>query len=942
MNLNISYVKALLTALLISGGLALQAQPVSWSPAYPTKDDSITIIFDATQAGGNLQGVSPVFAHTGVITQYSTDLSDWKHQPSLWTSGADPYIQMTNLGNDRHEIRMTPTNFYGISQDEDVRALSFVFRDATGSAAGTNVDGSDIFIPIYPETSFCGVFASPLEIPEILNLNDNLDIEVRCNQTANIEIFKDGVSVGQSSGMVQSYNLSIPNTQYGRYQLSFTANNGSTSYSDTIYYVVQPQTNVANLPSGIRDGINYVNNSTVIFSLLAPNKGYAYLIGPWSDWKMDPDYLMNKTPDGERFWIELTGLTPGQDYPFQYFIDHKVLVGDPYAELVLDPLNDQGINSFVFPNMPQYPHGQTSGLVTVFKTGVQPYNWQTTNFNAPDNRDLVIYELLVRDFVIRHDYSTVEDSLDYLQSLGVNAIELMPVNEFDGNNSWGYGPAYYFAPDKYYGTKESLQSFIDACHSRGIAVIVDVVFNHSFSQSPMVRMYYDKNTDRVTGDNPWYNQDAPHPLGLGYDFDHASGYTQTFVDSVLAFWAEEYRVDGFRFDLSKGFTNRFTGQDIGAWSMYDQDRINYLKRIADEYWNNHGGYMILEHFGNNDEETELANHGFMLWGNANHEYNEGLMGYEANSDFNFGVNYQARGWAFHNLVGYMESHDEERLMYRNVTFGNSFNANHDCKDTTVALERMGMGAALFFTIPGPKMIWQFGEYGYDYSIDFPDRTSPKPIRWDYLNDPRREYLMKVYAALIKLKTNYPNTFRSNSFDVSAWGKQKQVHVNADMNATVIANFDVVDQSTYTGFQHTGWWYEYLSGDSIDVTDVNMTIPLQPGEYRVFTDQRLPVPDLSVTMVGNQNPFLHQAQIKVFPNPSQGEFQLELDLNRPSKLNIQLFDLQGKIVTQFPEKQGKAGKQFIDLSAHNLPAGQYLLKVSTESKYFTRKLILSSH
>ncbi len=932
--------KGLLLAFCAIPFLALKGQPVSWTPAYPTVDDSITIVFDANQPGGNgLIGVSQVFAHTGIINQYSTDLSDWQHQPSLWDSGADPYIQMTSLGNERHEIRMRPTNFYGIGQGEEVRALNFVFRNEFGTQVGTNANGSDIFIPIYPASSFCAIFAKPLEIPEVLSLNDNLDIEIRSNQPSNIEVFKDGVSIGQSSGMTQSYSLSIPNSQYGNFKLSFIANNGSTTYGDTTYFVVQPPTNIANLPTGLRDGINYVSNTNVVFSLLAPNKGYAYLIGPWSDWEMDPDYLMNKTPDGNRFWIELTNLTPGQEYAFQYFIDHKVKIGDPYAELVLDPFNDTGVNSFVFPNLMPYPHGKTTGLVTVMQPGAPAFNWQNNNFTRPDNRDLVIYELLVRDFVIRHDYSTVQDSLDYLQNLGINAIELMPINEFDGNDSWGYGPAYYFAPDKYYGTKEKLQTFIDACHSRGIAVILDVVFNHSFSQSPLVQLYYDKNTDKVTGDNPWYNIEAPHPLGLGYDFDHGSGYTQAFVDSVLAFWAEEYRVDGFRFDLSKGFTNKSTS-NLPDWSDRDQDRINYLKRYADEYWNNHGGYLILEHFADNDEETELAGHGFMFWGNANHEYSQGAMGYEDQSDFNFPMSYQTRGWPFHNLIGFMESHDEERLMFNNVSFGNAFNSSHDCSDTTVALERMEMAAALFFTIPGPKMIWQFGEFGYDYSIDFGGRTSPKPVRWDYLQDPRRERLMKVYAALIKLKTDYPGTFQSNSYDISAWGKQKQVHVNASMNATVIGNFDVVDQNTYTGFQHSGWWYEYLSGDSLNVTDVNMTIPLGPGEYRVFTDQRLPVPDLSVTQVGSPGASVFNSQLRVFPNPSAGQFQLEVDLEKPEDLRIGLYDLQGRDVKSFPVIRGTRGKQFIELQGTDLPNGNYLLKVETDTGIYTERVVLS--
>lgn len=918
------------------------AQLVSWTPDHPSLDDSLVIVFDASQGNAALSGVANVFAHTGVLNQYSTDVSDWQHQASQWTSGFDSLILMNNLGNNLHEFRLRPRDFYGISPDEEVRAINFVFRNEDGSQYQKNPDGSDIFIPIYPGNGFSAVFASPMERPQILGLGGSLPLEIRSSQPSLITVFQNGTPIGQSAGPVQSYSLAIPATAYGKYELRFTADNGLAVAKDTLSYIVQPPVAVAAPPAGTRDGINYLSPSSVVLQLLAPNKDYVYAIGDFSNWEMDPDYFMHRSTDGERFWIQLNGLTPGEQVRFQYFVDHKIKIGDPYAELVLDPFNDNGINSVVYPNLISYPYGQTTELVTVMQPGAPAYNWQTQNFQRPDSRDLVVYELLVRDFVIRHDFETVIDSLDYLASLGINAIELMPINEFDGNQSWGYGPAYYFAPDKYYGPKESVQRFVDECHARGIAVILDVVFNHSFGQSPMVRLYYDKAAGKVTPDNPWHNVDAPHPLGLGFDWDHASFYTQAFVDSVIAFWADEYRMDGYRFDLSKGFTNN-PSSNLGDWGAYDSDRVYFLKRIANNFWDNHPGtYMILEHFADNAEETDLANFGFMFWGNANKQYAQGTMGYETDSDFSFGVSYQARNWALHNLMGFMESHDEERLMFENVTYGNSFNAMHDCKDTTVALQRMGMAAALFFTIPGPKMIWQFGEYGYDYSINFGDRTSPKPIRWDYLNDPRRLKLKKIYAALIKLKTNYPNTFRTNIYSISAWGKQKQVWVTGDMNVTVTANFDVVNQNTFTGFQHDGWWYDYLSGDSLFVTDVNMTIPLDPGDYRVFTDQRLPLPDLDVSgnPVGEAEAVEPDKGLIAYPNPAWSQMTVELDLPKGENAVLKMLDLQGR--EMLPERQLKLlpGKNYVQVDVSGFAAGSYLVQIRGESFLESSKVFVT--
>ena len=143
------------------------------------------------------------------------------------------------------------------------------------------------------------------------------------------------------------------------------------------------------------------------------------------------------------------------------FVNDELLIADPYADKLLDPWNDQYISDETYPDLIGYPKDTTSGIVSVLQTADEEYMWQVTDFQPPAKTDLIIYELLIRDFTSDHSYRTLTDTISYLKNLGVNAIELMPVNEFEGNESWGYNPSFYFAPDKYYGPKNDLKIFID-------------------------------------------------------------------------------------------------------------------------------------------------------------------------------------------------------------------------------------------------------------------------------------------------------------------------------------------------------------------------------------------------------------------------------------------------------------------------------------------------
>ena len=905
-----------LISFLLFASTLLSYGQVTIDPYCFGDEDEITIIYDATLGSSGLVGASKVYMHAGVITDSPTGTS-WQHVVGNWAKD-DGIGEMTRVSgeSDKWEITLTPRTYFEVPSSETIYRLGMVFRNEDGSKEGKNDANSDIFITLTQYASSLQITSS---IPSLLDNGDMVTIEAATCSSAIFTLFVDDVQETQVSGTTTfSYNYQVVQSAGSIISFKLMANIDGNVTTEEFSISVRTPTVSEPRPAGIIDGINYDADPTkVTFSLLAPLKSSVYVLGDFNNWVLDPNYQMKK--DGEHFWLEISGLTPGKEYVFQYLVDETIRVADPFTDKVSDPYDDKYIDNTTYPNLIAYPEGKTTNRASVLQTDQDPFVWTNTSFTPAAKEDLVIYELLIRDFDERHSYKAVLERLDYLESLGVNAIEFMPINEFEGNSSWGYNPNFYFAPDKYYGPKNDFKALIDACHNRGIAVIIDLVLNHSFGSSPMVRMYWNSSENRPSADNPWYNEQSnfENPdAQWGYDFNHDSPYTRDFVDSVNTYWMEEYKVDGFRFDFTKGFSNNFKSNSSDSWgSNYDADRIFNLERMTDVIWaNNTDAYVIFEHLSENNEETVLANYGIMLWGNMNYDYSEISMGYASGKSISWGY-YQTRGWFNNSLVSYMESHDEERQMYKNLTWGNS-SGDYDVTLLSTALQRSRAATAFFLTVPGPKMIWMFGEYGYDVSIDEGGRVSEKPIKWDYLDEPNRVRLFETYKELIGLRNKY-DVFTEGSFAWKPDGNFKSMHIaNADTSVVILGNFDVESTEVDPAFQHTGTWYDFFSGSEIEVSDVNAPIALGAGDFHIYTDQRLHTPDI---VLGVENKTFVNA-LGVYPNPTT--HFLNLDLSGES--SGYLFDWT--IIDTYGRKVVKgtidAPQQKIDVST--LPFGVYTL------------------
>ncbi len=827
------------------------ASGIEVDPVCPDADKACTIKFNPA-SDNPLYGYSgELYAHLGVIVE-----GEWKFVPCDWGT-ADEKVHFKKVADNSYELKLEPSvrEYFG-SGETPVTRIAIIVRTADGNTKSHDAD------------QFC--------------------------------------SVTDSKYKVEEFN---------------------------------PEVVTRKMPEGVSHGINYNDDNSVTFVLYDQDKDkqshkYCYIVGDWNGWERKDEGAMFWDGSQGCWWITLDGFDADKEYRFQYRLGTSgggdIYVSDPYTEIVYDQWNDQYIQG-----VPAFPEG-AKGLVSAFQIDRPEYRWSNSDFKVEDKNDLVIYEMLFRDFTKSQNIEGAMAQLDYIEDLGVNAVQLMPIQEFDANLSWGYNPNHWFALDKYYGTREQYKEFIDECHGRGIAVIVDVVYNHATGSHPWAKMWWSGSA--TAENNPFFNVAPTHPFNVYHDMNHENPIVKEHVKRSLEYLLTEYDVDGFRFDLTKGFTQNMTDPDVAAWGHYDQSRVDILKGYADHIWSvNDNAVVIFEHLSDWDEEKVLAEHGMQLWRNVNHEYRTAVTG--GTGDF---TNMYSTA-PFGGFVGYMESHDEERLCYgagedvsaitwgviglgddwnndRKMTADGPFFVVKDVKAVendrfkirkagewndsynygassdnykltvgkgyvmtngsgskdmyvpaagtydiyfcpavetiwlmnagerpeepeisvdgetedphVVAMRRAGASAAFFLTVPGPKMIWQFGEIGYDYSIEHNGRTGEKPVvTAEYMADPERKALYDTYAMLLKFRRENPRFFdRDAKFEWNPKGAVKTITCTVDGKTFhVVGNFGKTNAKVTLP---SGQWKD-RTNDNTSFTSGSVT--LRQGEFKLLTN-----------------------------------------------------------------------------------------------------------
>lgn len=926
---------------------------VSWQGGItPEANQSGTILFDKTGTGLAAY-TGTIYAHTGVTLNGTA----WQNVIGTWGNNTTQPA-LTLVSGNIYKLDLTPTlqNFYSVTTGA-ISKINIVFRSATGTQQTTDLQLN------------VGAYQANLTAPNensttLLNSGQNLLITANnTNGNANYNLLANGISINTSIGSTYSYT-DINITANKNYELQITQN--GTTYNKKFSAIINPGILSQALPNGLEIGINYnVSDATKATLVLeAPGKDFVYVAGSFNNWQPTLSYAMKKDPTNGKFWLELNNLNSGTEYLYQYWVVDTtpianspsiVKTADPCSTLVLSSFDDPWIPAGSYPNIPAYPNGQDREI-TVLQTGQSAYNWQNTSFTKPNKDKLVIYEVLIRDFDSDRNYQDLIDKIEYFKNLGINAIELMPVMEFEGNESWGYNTAYHMALDKFYGTKNKLKEFVDLCHQNGIAVILDIAFNHAFGRNPMIRMWMNDPDGDGWGspstDNPYFNTVAKHSYSVGEDFNHASNFTKEYVKKTIKHWITEFKIDGFRWDLTKGFTQNCTAGDQTCTNNYQADRVAILKDYADFTWNLDGDfYNIFEHLGSDFEEQQWANYrlsegkGIMMWGELYEPYKQLTSGNATNGDITR-MGHVSRGFTGKRLIGYAESHDKDRLMYQAFTFGNSAGTAPVGGNLNNTLNRMATVGATSLLIPGPKMIWHFQELGMDDSIyacengtvnsetdatpgDCKLATKQQP-QWveNWLTTAPRSTIYSDYTKFIKMKKNDPVFNGDYTISVNGNNIKQRIYIYDNAlpatqlkNVVILANYSVAAQSITADFPYTGTWYNLMDNTTTNVTATNMQITLGPGEYRIFGNQ------ISAALANES--FEAISKVELYPNPSTNAFQISVDAKK-----VEIYSLTEQLIQT--ENNLLANKE---INISDLAKGIYIVKITNSDAISVSKKLI---
>ena len=634
---------------------------------------------------------------------------------------------------------------------------------------------------------------SPLDNEAVV---DNPQVQLNAEGADQVEMWLNGRTIASVAETPFELRIPFKQLRFGRHQLTARAERDGRVGMQQVNFWKLPPHRMESLPPGTPWGATENGDGTVTFALHAPEKRFVSLVGDFNQWDPFAD-MMNASPDGT-WWI--TRPVSNGVSKYQYCIEGRRFLADPYSRDV----------SWIIPETGEEGY-QPEHARTVLRVGQPAFVWTATNYVRPALNNLIIYEFHLDDLLPGGGFTGLISKLDYIKSLGFTALGPMPWTEFAHGHSWGYNPAFHFAPETAYGTPDDLKQLINAAHERGLAVIMDAVFNHMDRSSPLFQLYgHDYRA------SPYFREFKGENWGFP-DLDQPSRAVKRYFEDAITYWLKEYRVDGIRYDATRFVEWQGYNDWGGSW-------FAYVGRQADP-----ASFMIAEHMPSDPEfinatEMDTTWHDYFRWGMRG-------MIEEARLDRGeFARIMDPRMIGFTNAlqrIAYTESHDEERVM--NELEKRGFTPDE-------AMRRAELALALTLTAPGPAMIYA----GQEIGEDTPKIVGSNPINWNRANgwlNRRNRQLLESTRNLVQLRATHP-ALQTGEFALSQDEAPDSVVIyerrDGDASVVVAANFGRRNQKVTVRLPHGGSWRNVLENELFEPNrNGNTTLTLAAGQVAVL-------------------------------------------------------------------------------------------------------------
>ena len=724
-------------------------------------------------------------------------------------------------------------------------------------------------------------------------------------------------------------SLDPPRSLYESYKIEAFLNGQTyTAYDQPALDIVEEAK-----PDNIVMGPNWING-TMYLAIYAPYQPVVQVIvtEPGATGLASDAIVLKKDPNAEDIWWTELSL-PSGTYDYEYLLVDGSRLPDPLARRIVDGKTRIEIG----------PGGVSTA---------DDYDWQSTNYSRPDLENMIIYELHIDDFAAQGSgmgtFEDLENKLDYLHSIGVNAIELMPVYANNWSHSWGYDPIHHLALKELYGTPYEFKHLIDQAHLRGIAVLLDQVWNHIGSSGPLWKIQPDYTLNPYikvwTDTNPNEEQESWGQK----DLDHFNPKTIEYVNQVNKIFVDEYRIDGFRFDAGRYIGWNFNQPELGllAWTseLYEHDPsvIQTVEYLPSDPWlidntDIHSSWHDSFHdrTKNDVHNVYISTLDIMRQMVQLHEYSS------------WGTPYSHPTQA----IKYMISHDEQSIIQEMVEFaGYSLNE---------ARERDRFYATVLFTSQGIPMLWQGQEFGFKSGwLDEngngnwdEEKLDYRPLDWSLLDSDAGQEHLEHYKKLIALRKTNPafskgtfyDIYRYTQENVIVYGyKDERAEGNNDQ-VVVIANFSGDNQTiTNVPFLSSGQWYNVLDPENdLNTADGNYgQYFIQSKHAVVYTNN-----EYQLDVASDESDLPKDFQIfKAYPNPFNAKITFEISASKNTIGELIIFDISGKEIKSIKNVNIQSGinNMFWDGRDDNgfvAPTGIYFLSFKSDLGRHNQKIIL---